>query len=337
MSETPTSKERLFSGVQPTGLVHIGNYLGAFANWIRLQEEHEAIFSVVDLHSLTVHASERPLAERTRELATMILASGVDPARATLFVQSHVPEHCELTWLLNTVTPLGDLHRMTQFKDKARQNKGNINMGLLGYPVLMAADILLYRAKVVPVGEDQLQHLELAREIARQFNGIYGPCFPEPAARLTEARRVMGLDGESKMSKSLNNYIALEEPFAEYWPRLARAVTDPARVRKSDPGEPTKCNVYAYHTFFSDDDTLGWVEQGCRRAEFGCFDCKRRLAEGMERLLAPIRERAAELRARPAAVDEVLAAGAQRCRAIARETMREVRDRMGLVPPYDAW
>ncbi|MBM4319869.1 MAG: tryptophan--tRNA ligase [Deltaproteobacteria bacterium] len=333
MSEAKTSRERLFSGVQPTGLVHIGNYLGAFANWVQLQDGHEAIFSVVDLHALTVRSEDGDLRQRTVELATMILAAGVDPERSTLFVQSHVPEHCELTWILNTVTPLGDLHRMTQFKDKARQNRANLNMGLLGYPVLMAADILLYKARIVPVGEDQLQHLELAREITRHFNSIYGEIFPEPQPRLTQARRVMGLDAQSKMSKSLDNYIALEETFAQYWPKLARAVTDPARVRRSDPGEPTNCNIYAYHTFFSPEETLRWVEEGCRGALIGCIDCKRRLAEQMEQRLAPVRERAAALRGTPGRVEEILAAGAERCRAIARATMKETRERLGMMPP----
>lgn len=333
-SQRETKQERLFSGVQPTGLVHIGNYLGAFASWAQLQHEHESIFSVVDLHSLTVRSDDERLHERTRELAIMIMASGVDPECATLFVQSHVPEHCELAWVLNTVTPLGDLHRMTQFKDKARQNRANVNLGLLAYPVLMAADILLYKASVVPVGEDQLQHLELAREIARHFNAAYGETFVEPKARLSQARRVMGLDAQSKMSKSLGNYIALAETYEQYWPKLARAVTDPARVRRSDPGEPTNCNVYAYHTFFSPEDTLRWVEEGCRGARIGCIDCKRKLAEHMEQRLAPIRERATELRQQPGRVDEILAAGAEHCRAIARETMREVRDRLGMMHPF---
>ena len=325
-------KQRLFSGVQPTGLVHIGNYLGAFANWARLQEEYDSVFCVVDLHALTVKSEGPGLAERSLELATMVLASGVDPEKATLFIQSHVPEHTELTWIFNTVTPMGELGRMNQFKDKARQHKANVNVGLFDYPVLQAADILLYKAAAVPVGEDQVQHVELTREIARRFNARWGATFPEPEARVCEARRVMGLCGRSKMSKSLGNYIAIEESPEEIWRKLAPAVTDTARVRRKDPGEPTRCNIYSFHRFFSSSETLGWVEQGCRVAEMGCYDCKKRLAQHMEEVLGPIRERAAKLRARPERVREILESGAGRCRAIARETMAEVRERLGLMP-----
>ncbi len=323
-------KPRLFSGIQPTGLVHIGNYLGAFANWSKLQEEYDSIFSVVDLHALTVRIDGPTLAERSFELAVMVLASGIDPEKATLFVQSHVPEHTELTWILNTVTPMGDLGRMTQFKDKSRRNQGNINVGLFDYPVLQAADILLYKAEVVPVGEDQVQHIELTREIARKFNARWGKVFPEPKAKVSEAKRVMGLDGKAKMSKSLGNYIALSEEPEEVWKKLAPAVTDTARVRRKDPGEPTRCNIYSYHRYFSPEETLRWVEDGCRNATIGCFECKKRLAAHMEEVIGPIRERAEELRARPDYVKDVLREGAKRCREIARETMEEVRTHLGL-------
>jgi tryptophanyl-tRNA synthetase len=322
---------RLFSGMQPTGDFHIGNYLGAVENWARLQEDHDAIYCVVDLHALTVEHPAEEMAERTLALATMILAAGVDPEKATLFVQSQVPEHSELCWVLNTVTPMGELHRMTQFKEKSDQHQRNINVGLFGYPVLQAADILLYKAAVVPVGEDQVQHIELSRDIARRFNNRFGFTFPEPGAKLTEARRIIGTDGARKMSKSLGNHLGVEETADERWKKLAQAVTDPARVRRDDPGEPTKCNVYAWHGFFSSDETLGWVEEGCRTAGIGCFDCKKRLAEHMEETLGPIRERAAELKANPGRVREILAAGAERCRGIAQETMAEVRERLGVL------
>lgn len=325
--------KRLFSGIQPTGLVHIGNYLGAFANWVRLQDEFDAIYCVVDLHALTVRIDGPTLAERSREVAISILAAGVDPERATLFVQSQVPQHSELAWVLSTVTPMGDLGRMTQFKDKAAQHKANVNVGLFSYPVLQAADILLYKAAAVPVGEDQLQHVELTREVARRFNSRWAKVFPEPEAHVSEAKRILGLDGKSKMSKSLDNYIGVEEDPKAIWGKLSQAVTDTARVRLRDPGEPDICNVYnSYHLHFSTDETLRWVEEGCRAGSFGCFQCKRKLAEHMEERLGPIRERGAELRARPDYVADVLATGARRCRAIAAETMAELREVLGLSP-----
>ncbi len=325
--------KRLFSGVQPTGLVHIGNYLGAFANWVRLQDEYDAIYCVVDLHALTVKIDGPTLAERSAAVAVTLLAAGVDPERATLFVQSQVPQHTELAWALNTVTPMGDLKRMTQFKDKAAQHKANVNVGLFSYPVLQAADILLYKAEAVPVGQDQLQHIELTREVARRFNGRWGRFFPEPKAVVSEAKRILGLDGQSKMSKSLNNYIAIEDSAKAVWSKLAPAVTDTARVRRKDPGEPTRCNIYnSYHVHFSPDETLRWVEEGCRGGSIGCFDCKRKLAGHMEETLGPIRERAADLRARPDYVADVLATGARRCRAVASETMGQLREQMGLAP-----
>jgi len=323
-------RKRLFSGIQPSGDFHIGNYLGAVANWVRLQDEYEAIFCVVDLHALTVPYPVEVMAERTFTLARMLLASGIDPDRATLFVQSQVAEHAELCWILNTVTPLGELQRMTQFKEKSEQHKRSINVGLLGYPVLQAADILLYKGAAVPVGEDQIQHVELSRDIARRFNNRWGEVFPEPDAVVSEARRILGTDGEKKMSKSLGNHLGVEETAEERWKKLAPAVTDPARVRRKDPGDPAKCNVWSWHRCFSAQETLDWVEAGCRSADIGCFDCKKRLAEHMETRLAPIRERAAELKAHPKKVHDVLAAGAARCRGIAQETLAEVRERLGL-------
>jgi len=326
-----SERTRLFSGMQPTGDFHIGNYLGAVRNWVEMQEEFDAIYCVVDLHALTVPYDAAALAERTRTLAANILASGVDPDRATLFVQSHVHEHSELAWILNTVTPMGELHRMTQFKEKSDQHQRSVNVGLFAYPVLQAADILLYKAQAVPVGEDQVQHIELARDIARKFNGRFGDVFPEPAPRLTAARRVIGTDGVRKMSKSLDNHLPVEDSPEERWQRLSRAATDPARVRRSDAGDPDKCNIYAWHRLFSPQDTLAFAAEGCRTAGIGCFDCKRRLDGHMEEVLGPIRERARALKAAPGRVDEILAAGAARCRAIARDTLAEVHDRLGLM------
>lgn len=321
---------RTFSGIQPTGNLHIGNYLGALVNWVKLQAEFEAFFCVVDLHALTRRPSADDLRQAVREVSIGILASGVDPERATLFVQSHVPQHTELAWILSCVTQLGDLNRMTQFKDKSAQQPENVNAGLFTYPVLQTADIALYRADRVPVGEDQEQHLELARETVRRFNGIYGDTFPEPQVVRSEAPRVMGLDGETKMSKSRNNEIGLFETAEETWQKLRTAKTDPARLRRTDPGTPEVCNIYAFHRFFSPPAEVAEVAAGCRSAALGCVDCKKKLAVNLEKVKGPIRERAAELRARPQQVDEILAAGAAKARAEAEKTMTLVRERTGL-------
>jgi len=327
------TKQRLFSGIQPTGDFHLGNLLGAVHNWVELQDEYDAIYCVVDLHALTIPYPVEEMAERTAALVTMLLASGIDPERATVFVQSHVPEHSELCWILNTVTPLGELQRMTQFKEKSGQHRKSVNVGLLAYPVLQAADILLYKAAAVPVGEDQVQHVELSRDVARRFNNRWGDTFPEPEAVVSEARRILGTDGARKMSKSLGNHLGVEETAEERWKKIAPAVTDPARVRRNDPGDPLVCNLYSWHGYVSSEETLEWVREGCRTADIGCFDCKKRLQEHLEELLGPIRERAADLHAHPERVREVMAAGAARCRRIARETLDEVRERLGLLPP----
>ena len=318
------------SGIQPTGNLHIGNYLGALVNWVRLQEQYEAYFCVVDLHALTRRPDPAELRQAVREVAIGILASGVDPERATLFVQSQVPQHSELAWVLTCLTPLGDLNRMTQFKDKSQHQPENINAGLFTYPILQTADIALYRAESVPVGEDQEQHLELARETLRRFNGIYGETFPEPKVVRSHAPRVMGLDGESKMSKSRNNEIGLFETADETMQKLRGAKTDPARLRKSDVGNPDVCNIFSYHKFFSTDAERAEIDQGCRTATLGCVDCKKKLCANMEQVKGPIRERANELRTHPARLDELLAEGASRARKQAEATMELVRERVGL-------
>ena len=267
-------------------------------------------------------------------MAIGLLASGIDPERSTLFVQSHVPEHAELQWLLNSVTPIGELERMTQFKDKS-QRLESVPAGLLNYPVLMAADILLYRADLVPVGEDQVQHLELTREIARKWNSEFGrgeDFFPEPQPILTEAKRITGLDGQAKMSKSLGNTIGLLDTPEEIWQKLRPAKTDPARVTRKDPGNPDICNIFHLHKYFSPPETVALVADSCRGAKWGCLDCKRVLADNMIATLAPIRERALQLQETPDRVDEILAEGAAGARRRAAETMREVRDRMGFLP-----
>jgi len=325
---------RIFSGIQPSGELHIGNWLGAVQNWVRLQQSYECFFCVVDLHAITGSYDATSLRRRTHEMAVGLLASGVDPDRVTLFVQSHVPEHSELQWLFNTVTPIGELERMTQFKDKSTRVE-SVPAGLLNYPVLMAADILLYKADLVPVGEDQIQHLELTREICRKWNAEFGggaDFFPEPQPLLTEAKRIMGLDGQSKMSKSLGNTIGILESPEEVWAKLRPAKTDPARVRRQDPGTPEVCNIYALHRYFSPPETVRLVAGNCRSAGWGCLDCKKVLADHLNAALAPIRARAAELNAAPERVTQILGDGAARARRVAAETMREVRDRMGFLP-----
>ena len=321
---------RIFSGIQPSGELHVGNYLGAIKNWVELQHRFESFFCIVDLHAITVQYEPEALRRRRREMALSLLASGIEPGRATLFVQSAVPEHTELAWIFNTVTPLGELERQTQFKDKA-QRQESVSAGLLTYPILQAADILLYRADKVPVGEDQVQHLELSREIARRWNARFGEgFFPEPQARLTPTRRIMGLDGQAKMSKSLGNTIGLLEPPDEIWKKLRPAVTDPARVRREDPGTPEICNIYHLHKAFSPPATVDHVAVQCRTAGWGCIDCKKVLFESMNAELTPIRTRSAELTANPSLVSEALDAGAAHASGIAKKTMAAVRDRMGL-------
>jgi tryptophanyl-tRNA synthetase len=325
---------RIFSGIQPSGELHIGNLLGAVSNWVKLQPQHECIFCIVDLHAITGPYDAQSLAARTREMAIGLLAAGIDPDRATLFVQSHVPEHAELQWLLNSVTPIGELERMTQFKDKSKRVE-SVPAGVLNYPVLMAADILLYRAELVPVGEDQVQHLELSREIARKWNAQFGggvDFFPEPKPLLTEAKRIMGLDGQAKMSKSLGNTIGILESPEAIWQKLRPAMTDPARVKRTDPGNPDICNIYDLHKYFSPPETVAMVAEKCRGAGWGCLDCKRVLADNMIAALAPIRQRAQELERREGEVDRVLARGAAKARQLALATILEVKRRMGFLP-----
>ena len=324
---------RVFSGIQPSGELHIGNYLGAVKNWVALQHEHESFFCIVNYHAITVAYQPEDLRRRTRDMAISLLASGLDESKCVLFVQSDVPEHTELAWVFNTVTPLGELERQVQFKDKSSKQE-QVMAGLLNYPVLQAADILLYRADTVPVGEDQIQHLELSRVVARNWNSRYAadaPYFPEPQPKLTPTRRIMGLDGQSKMSKSLGNTIGLLESPDEMWNKLRPAITDPARQRKTDPGNPDNCKtVFELHKAFSPAATVDEVADNCRGAKWGCIDCKKVLHQHMVEELTPIRTRAQELQANPSQVDALLAEGGGKARAVAKETMRAVKDRMGL-------
>lgn len=322
--------ERVLSGIQPTGSVHIGNYLGAIKNWIALQSQNlDRLYCIVDLHALTQTPKPEELRENVRRMAITFLAVGLDPEKSILFRQSDVIEHSELAWILGCVTSMGDLSRMTQFKEKSE--KANlVNLGLFSYPVLMAADILLYRANKIPVGEDQIQHLELAREITRRFNATYGDTFPEPQPILSSAPRILGLDGVKKMSKSLNNEIGLFESPESIWKKLSVAMTDPARKRRSDPGDPLKCNIFSLHGFYTPEEKRKELDQGCRTAAIGCIDCKKVLSENLIAELAPFRAKAAELEKNPDVVERVLQQGAQEARAIAQETMKLVRERVGL-------
>jgi tryptophanyl-tRNA synthetase len=322
--------ETVFSGMQPSGEVHFGNYLGAIRSWVELQDRYRCFYCIVDYHAITQPYEPAEMARRVREMAIDILACGIDPERSTLFVQSAVPEHTELAWALSSVTPFGDLGRMTQFKDKSERNPDNINAGLFTYPVLQAADIILYGATRVPVGEDQRQHLELAREIVRRFNARFGETFAEPQPLFSTTPKILGLDGQAKMSKSLGNTISLREDDKAIWEKLRTATTDPARVKRTDPGTPEKCNVYTLHKFFSPLNVQQEVHVGCTTAGIGCIDCKKRLLEGVKTELAPIRARTAELQATPEKVDAILAAGAVKARAVARETMARVRARLGM-------
>ena len=322
-------KPRAFSGIQPSGELHIGNYLGAVKNWVAMQEEYDLFVCIVDLHAVTQPFEPQELPRRIFDMALTLVAAGIDPEKCTLFVQSDVPEHSELAWVFMTVTPLGDLERMTQYKDKSTRQE-SVLAGLLNYPVLQAADILLYHAVAVPVGEDQVQHIELTREIARKWNARYGEYFPEPQAVVGKVRRVLGLDGQAKMSKSLGNTIGLLETEEEMWEKIRVALTDPQRKTRKDPGNPNVCNIFSLHRHISSEGDLAWVEKGCRTAGIGCIDCKRRLTKNLVETLRPIRERALQLKEDPDHVMEILAQGARRSRQIAAATVGEVRMRMGL-------
>ncbi len=405
MSETsPTpgaAPTRVLSGMRPTGALHIGHYFGAIANWVRLQEQHECYYFSADWHALTtVYDDPSVIEQSTVDMVIDWLACGVDPGKSTVFVQSRLPEHAELFLLLAMHTPLGWLERVPTYKDQIEKlkDKDLSTYGFLGYPLMQAADILVYRASFVPVGEDQVPHIELTREVARRFNHLYGrePNFlartkavletlgadgarleqlriahqqdgsatavatgrglidgnaslsradrerlhgflegtakqvlTEPRALLTEASRLPGLDGH-KMSKSYGNTIALREPADSLRKKVRQMVTDPARVRRTDPGEPDRCPVWQFHLVFSDKATQDWAANGCRSAGIGCIDCKTPVAESIERTIAPIRERALTFVARPDLVRDVLEAGIARARRVAGETMRDVREAMGL-------
>lgn len=324
-------KGRVFSGIRPTGRAHLGNYLGAIRNYVALQDEYECIYCIVDLHALTTLEDTVNLRHNTREMALDLLAAGIRPDETILFVQSHVPQVTELHTILSMVTPLGKLTDLPTFKEKVRQQPDNVNYGLVGYPVLMTADIVLYKAELVPVGIDQAPHIEFARETVRSFNFRYRTdVLPEPQAKHTEVPKVLGIDGREKMSKSLDNHIELAATPEETRQRVMMMVTDPARIRRTDPGNPDVCNVFSLHRIFSPAEQVAEINVECRRAGLGCVDCKQRFAENLNRHLEPFRARRAELARDPDAVQAILDDGARRARAIAEKTMEEVRAAVGL-------
>ncbi len=321
---------RVVSGIQPTGIPHLGNYFGAFINWIKLQNEgNECFYFIANQHAITLPQDGEKLRQHTLELSAILLSVGLDPEKSTIFVQSDVPAHTELFWILSCLSPVGEMERMIQFKEKAKKDPASASLGLLAYPTLQGADVLIYKADLVPVGVDQAQHLELTRTLARKFNNAYKSIFIEPKTLHTKITKVVGLDGSAKMSKSLNNYIGLTESEESIWKKLSVAMTDPARKRKSDPGNPDICNIYSLHKLFSSREDLDWVEGGCRNAKIGCIECKKRLFENMNKVLKPIREKYFEWMSKPDELEKVLANGAKKANLVAQKTMEQVNELVG--------
>jgi tryptophanyl-tRNA synthetase len=324
-------KGRVFSGARPTGRQHLGNYLGAIKNYVALQDEYDCVYCIVDVHALTTVETTENLKQNTLEMTLDWLAAGIRPEESIVFVQSHVPQVMELHTYLSMVTQFGKLTDLPTFKEKVRQQPDNVNYGLLGYPVLMTADIVLYKTDVVPVGIDQAPHVEFAREIVRSFNFRYNTkVLIEPRVKHTEVLKVIGIDGKEKMSKSLDNHIELAATPEETGKRVMQMVTDPARIRRMDPGNPDVCNVFSMHKLFSSPDEITMVNRDCRSAALGCVDCKKLLAKNLNKHLEPFRTKRADLASRPGYVQDVLNDGAKRACAIAEKTMEEVREAIHL-------
>jgi tryptophanyl-tRNA synthetase len=326
------AKKRVLSGMRPTGRLHLGHLVGALENWIKLQDEYQCYFFVADWHALTTHyADTSQITENTLQMTMDWLACGLDPAKATLFVQSQVLEHAELHLLLSMVTPLGWLERVPSYKEQREQLRDRDlgTYGFLGYPLLQSADILIYKAHFVPVGEDQLPHIELTREITRRFNTTYKKVFPEPEGLLTATPRLPGLDGR-RMSKSYGNAIELGEEPESIRQKVAGMLTDPQRVRRQDPGRPEICPVFGFHRRYSPDDVVKRVDRECRTAAIGCVDCKGLMLDHLLPVLAPIRERRRQYEAKPQAAWEILVEGSKKARRVARRTMEQVREAMRL-------
>jgi tryptophanyl-tRNA synthetase len=331
---TTNVRPRVLSGMRPTGKLHLGNYMGALANWVKLQDsgQYECYFFIADVHALTTdYADTSKIAPNVKEVAYDFLAAGLDPGKSTIFVQSHVKQHFELPMYLGMISPLGWLERVPSYKEMQEnlEHKDLTTFGFLGYPVLMASDILLYQADYVPVGQDQQAHVELTRELARRFNNFYQldgrEVLPEPDVLLTPSPKLPGTDGR-KMSKSYGNTILLSDPEAEVRKKLKTMTTDPARVRRTDPGDPDKCPVGDLHKVFSTPETLAKVYEGCRSAGIGCIECKGWAADALVKILNPIQERRAALK--DDAVEAILKEGAVKAAARAEQTMKEVRAAM---------
>jgi len=322
---------RVFSGARPTGRQHVGNYMGAIRNYVALQDSYDCVYSIVDIHALTTMETTLNLRQNTLEMALDFLGAGIRPQETILFIQSHVPEVVELFTVLAMVTPLGKLTDLPTFKEKVAMHPHNVNLGLVGYPVLMAADIVLYKAGFVPVGVDQVPHLEFTREVVRTFNHRY-QCnvLIEPQWKATDTPKILGTDGVNKMSKSLDNDIELAAPPEATEKKIMTMVTDPQRMRRSDPGNPDVCNVFNFHKMFSSKDEVEMVNKECRAAGIGCVDCKKKMAKNLNAYFAPLRERRAEFEKRPDDVHDILEDGAARSRVIARQTMHEVYEAIGM-------
>ncbi|MGB2909099.1 MAG: tryptophan--tRNA ligase [Anaerolineales bacterium] len=328
---TSPKKGRVFSGARPTGRQHLGNYLGAIKNYVALQDEYDCVYCVVDIHALTTVETTAYLRLNTHEMVLDFLAAGIRPDETIIFVQSQVPEVTELHTFFSMVTSLGKLTDLPTFKDKVRQQPHNINYGLVGYPVLMAADIALYKADAVPVGIDQAPHIEFTREIVRSFNHRYKTdVLVEPQMKATEIPKVLGIDGQNKMSKSLNNHIELAATPEETEARVMQMVTDPQRKRRSDPGNPDVCNVFTMHKIFSSPEEVDRINIECRTAEIGCVECKRLFARNLNKHLEPFRAKRAEFEKEPNYIADVLNDGQKRASVIAKQTIREVKEAIGL-------
>jgi tryptophanyl-tRNA synthetase len=325
-------KKRILSGMRPTGPLHLGNLLGALANWVKMQEEYDCYFFIADWHSLTTdYENTESIKDYRRQIMLDWLSAGLTPEKSTLFVQSSIKEHAELFLLLSMITPVPWLERNPTYKEQigALSNKDLSTFGFLGYPVLQAADIIIYRPQGVPVGVDQAPHVEITREIARRFNHLYGQVFPEPETILTQTPRILGTD-RRKMSKSYGNAIFLSDSPDEILSKVATMITDPQRARRSDPGNPDICNVFDFHKLYTPADTVRQIETQCRTAAIGCVECKREMARSLAQALAPIREKRAYYEQRPGIVEEIIAEGNNRARKTAQQTMERVREAMQL-------
>lgn len=323
-----TKKKRILSGMRPTGPLHLGNLHGALANWVEMQEHYDCFFFIADWHALTSdYENTGPVLGYVRNMLIDWLSAGLLPDKSTLFIQSRIKEHSELFLILSMITPVPWLERNPTYKDQIVQlsNKDLSTFGFLGYPVLQAADIIMYKANGVPVGVDQVPHVEITREIARRFNHLYGEVFPEPESILTQTPKILGID-RRKMSKSYNNAIFISDTPDEIVGKVAKMLTDPQRARKSDPGDPDVCNVFEFHKLYSDRPTVDRINKECRTAEIGCVECKQIMAQYLVKALEPIREKRAYYEARPQRIDDIIEDGCNKARQVARQTMGEVRE-----------